>query len=125
MNGLDSSYIWALYQWEALTLPLSDLVSTLTFVTVIIGCVIAVCTFFFDRKNEAKTDEHVSTSLTTKLDFISEDIKDIKADQRVFQRDINDVRAIALDAKARADTANRRIDSFENDISARSKNHHQ
>ena len=106
-------------------MPLSELVSTLTFVTVIIGCIIAVCAFFFDRKNEAKSDEHVSASLSTKLDFISEDVKDIKADQRTFQRDINDIRAIAIDAKARADAANRRLDSFEADIPTQSKNHRQ
>lgn len=106
-------------------MPLSEIVSTLTFVTVIIGCVIAVCTFFVDRKNEAKDEEHSATSVSTKLDFISEDVKDIKADQRVFQRDINDVRAIALDAKARADAANRRLDSIEIDIPTQSKKQEQ
>lgn len=91
-------------------MPLTEIISIITFVTVIIGCVIAVCSFAVDRKNEAKHEEYTSASLSTKLDFISEDVKDIKADQRVFQRDINEVRTIALEAKTRADAANRRID---------------
>lgn len=91
-------------------MPLSETINTITFITVIIGCVIGICAFFFDRRGEAKKDEHSITAVSTKLDFISEDVKDIKADQRAFQRDINDVRTIAMDAKNRADAAHRRLD---------------
>lgn len=87
-------------------------VAAITFAIGIIGCVIAVTNFFADRSKEAKHDEHAITSVSTKLDFIGEDVKDIKADQRVFQRDINEVRGIALSAKERADAAHRRIDQI-------------
>lgn len=94
---------------------LDESIAMLTFVIAIIGCVIAVSSFYSDRRTEAKKDEHSITSLSTKLDFISEDVKDIKADQRAFQRDINEVRNIALSAKNRADAAHRRLDCIELD----------
>lgn len=87
-------------------MPLDELM----FVIGIIGCVVGVCTYFFNQRKEARGDEHAITAVATKLDFISEDVKDIKADQRSFQRDMNEVRNIALDAKSRADAAHRRLD---------------
>lgn len=87
-----------------------DGLTSITLTIAIIGCLIGVCTFFFDRNNDSKKDEHSITTVSTKLDFISEDVKDIKADQRVFQRDINEVRSIAINAEKRADAAHRRLD---------------
>jgi len=89
-------------------LPLDELM----FVIGIIGCVVGVCTYFFNQRKEARGDEHTITAVVTKLDFISEDVKDIKADQRAFQRDINEIRSIALNARDRADEAHRRLDSI-------------
>lgn len=89
-----------------------DGVAAITFAIGIIGCVIAVSNYFSDKGKQVKQDEHTITSVSTKLDFIGEDVKDIKADQRVFQRDINEVRGIALSAKERADAAHRRLDQI-------------
>lgn len=82
----------------------------LTFVIAIIGCIISVSGVSYRQRNEAKKDEHYITTISTKLDFISEDVKDVKADQRSFQRDINEIRNIAINAKERADAAHRRLD---------------
>lgn len=87
-----------------------DGAAAITFAIGVIGCVIAVTNLFSDKNKEAKGEEHTITAVSTKLDFIGEDVKDIKADQRVFQRDMNEVRSIALNAKERADAAHRRLD---------------
>lgn len=85
-------------------------ITLLTFVIAIIGCVLAVSGAGSRQRDEAKKEEHYITTISTKLDFISEDVKDVKADQRTFQRDIDEVRTIAMEAKSRADAAHRRLD---------------
>ena len=85
-------------------------ITLLTFVIGLIGCVLAVSGAGSRQRDEAKKEEHYITTISTKLDFISEDVKDVKADQRTFQRDINEVRTIAMEAKSRADAAHRRLD---------------
>lgn len=92
-----------------------DGLSSITLTIAMIGCIVGVCTFFFSRNDETKKEEHTITTVSTKLDFISEDVKDIKADQRVFQRDINEVRNIAINAEKRADAAHRRLDMLTGD----------
>lgn len=89
-----------------------DGTAAVAFVASIILCVIGVSNFYSNKSKDAKNEEHTITSISTKLGFIGEDVKDIKADQRVFQRDINEVRSIALNAKERADAAHRRLDSI-------------
>lgn len=85
-------------------------IALITFIIAIIGCIVSLSGVSSRQRNEVKNEEHYITTISTKLDFISEDIKDVKADQRTFQRDINEVRTIAMDAKMRADAAHRRID---------------
>ena len=87
-----------------------DGAAAITFAIGIIGCVIAVTNFFSGKSQEVKSEEHTITTVSTKLDFIGEDVKDIKADQRVFQRDMNEIRSIAINARERADAAHRRLD---------------
>lgn len=82
----------------------------MTFVIAIVGCIIAVAGAGSKQRDEAKKEEHYITTISTKLDFISEDVKDVKADQRAFRRDINEVRNIAMNAKERADAAHQRLD---------------
>lgn len=74
------------------------------------GLVMAVITLMMNNKKN--TDEHAKREGTvdSKLDFIGSDIKDIKADQRVIQRDISEVREIALQARNRAEAAHNRLD---------------
>lgn len=74
------------------------------------GFVIAIITLMLNSKKV--NDEHAKQEGTVgaKLDFIGSDIKDIKADQRIIQRDISDVRDIALRARDRAEAAHNRLD---------------
>ena len=74
------------------------------------GLLIAVVTLMLNSKKT--NDEHAKQEGTVgaKLDFIGSDIKDIKADQRIIQRDISDVRNIALRAQDRAEAAHNRLD---------------
>lgn len=85
-------------------------ISVLTFVIAIIGCVVAVSGVGSRQRDEAKQEEHHIATISTKLDFIGEDVKDVKAEQRVFQRDMNDVRKLAMRASERAEAAHRRLD---------------
>ena len=80
-----------------------------TFVGVV-GLLVAVATLMLSNKKT--NDKHAKREGTmgTKLDFIGSDIKDIKADQRVIQRDINEVRDIAIRARDRAEAAHNRLD---------------
>lgn len=84
-----------------------------TFISMFVGVgglVMAVITLMMNSKKN--TDEHAKREGTvdSKLDFIGSGIKDIKADQRVIQRDINEVRDIALHARDRAEAAHNRLD---------------
>lgn len=89
---------------------LDSSITVLTFVMAIIGCIVAVSGVGSRQRNEVKQEEHHITTISTKLDFIGEDIKDVKAEQRVFQRDMNDVRNLAMRASERAEAAHRRLD---------------
>lgn len=80
-----------------------------TFVGVI-GLLIAVATLMMNNKKNTDEAAKREGTMGTKLDFIGSDIKDIKADQRVIQRDINEVRDIALHARDRAEAAHNRLD---------------
>lgn len=84
-----------------------------TFVTTFVGIgglVVAVVTLLMSRRKQNDDASRQEASMSTKLDFIGSDIKDIKADQRIIQRDINEVRDIAMHAKESADAAHRRLD---------------
>lgn len=61
------------------------------------------------RHDSGKQDQH-NAEVVTKLDFIGEDVKDVKADQRAFQSQINDVRTIAINAYDKAESAHNRLD---------------
>lgn len=84
-----------------------------TFTTVIVAVlslVIAFATWVSKSKQDyGKQDAH-NASVLTKLDFISEDVKDVKADQRSFRQEINEVRNIATHASERAEAAHNRLD---------------
>ena len=88
-----------------------------TFVSMFVGIgglVVAVITLMMNNKKINDETAKNDATMGTKLDFISSDIKDIKADQRVIQRDINEVRDIAMHARDRADAAHNRIDRMQN-----------
>lgn len=84
-----------------------------TFVSTFVGIggfIVAIATLMTAAKKKNDEDSKTEATMGTKLDFIGSDIKDIKADQRVIQRDINEVRDIALHARERADAAHGRLD---------------
>lgn len=50
--------------------------------------------------------------MKTTLDFISNDLKELKVDVRSFNRDLQDVRTIAISAENEAKRANDRLDQL-------------
>lgn len=74
------------------------------------GFIIAAITLGMKSREGSKEEAEFDATIGTKLDFISSDIKDIKADQRSFRSEINDVRRIAVLAQERAEAAHSRLD---------------
>ena len=75
---------------------------------------VGVCIAFAGSLSNARKDSERAagriSEVIAKLDFISDDLKDIKADYRSVTRELQDVREIALKAAASADSAHKRID---------------
>lgn len=65
------------------------------------------------QAKDASETTRLLTEIKTSQDFTANDMKDVKADLRSFQRDLQEVRATASLAKASADKANQRIDDME------------
>lgn len=74
------------------------------------GLIIAIVTLMSNSKRNHEAVSKRDAETVTKLDFIGSDIKDIKADQHVIQRDLSDVRDIAIQARDRAEAAHKRLD---------------
>lgn len=87
-----------------------DVVVAVTATTAVIGCVIAVLGFFRTGRSDVKADGTLSGEILTKLDFMQDDVKDIKAEYRRTREDIDEVRGIAMHAQERADAAHNRLD---------------
>jgi outer membrane murein-binding lipoprotein Lpp len=86
--------------------------------TEVISLVIAfvgVCIAFAGSLGNARKDSERAagriSEVIAKLDFISDDLKEMKADYRSVTRELQDVRDIAVRAKASADSAHKRLDS--------------
>lgn len=85
--------------------------------TEIISLVIAfvgVCIAFIGFLGSARKDSEQAagrmSQVIAKLDFIADDLKDMKADYRNVMRELQDVRDIAVKAMTSADNANKRLD---------------
>lgn len=87
-----------------------DVAVAVSLTVAIIGCVLGVGTFLRGDRGEVKTDAAKNAEVITKLDFMSNDLKDIKADNRRTKSEINEVRQIAQHAQERADAAHNRLD---------------
>lgn len=76
---------------------------------------VGVCIAFMGSLSNSRKDSERAagriSEVITKLDFISDDLKDMKADYRRITSEMQEVREIAVQAKASAETANKRIDS--------------
>lgn len=78
----------------------------------IFGALVAFAVFMNTRRKDEGHRDSLFASINTKLDFIGDDLKDLKAQQRLSESRINEIREIAIDAKNTADTAIRRIDDI-------------
>lgn len=85
----------------------------ITFAIAIIGCVVGVSAWYYSRKDENDKAAREQSAIETKLDFISEDIKDTKAEIRAFRGDLNETKEIALKAYNKAEAAHVRIDQIQ------------
>lgn len=90
--------------------------------TEVISLLIAFCSICIafanslgNSRKDASAAEGRMTQVITKLDFISDDLKDIKADYRRVSVELQDVRDIAVKAQASAASAHKRIDSADID----------
>ena len=85
-------------------------VSTISIAIAIIGCLVGAAGWLRNTRADASQQKASESEIKTKLDFMSNDIKEVKVDIRSFNRDLQDVRTIAVAAKADAERANTRID---------------
>lgn len=72
--------------------------------------VFAILTFAFARSNDHGKREYWEGQTTNQLAGIADDLKDVKAWQRVTDQRINEVQIAANTAKERADAAHDRLD---------------
>ncbi len=86
--------------------------------TEVISLVIAfvgVCIAFMGSLSSSRKDSERAagrmSEVIAKLDFISDDLKDMKADYRRTMNELQEVRDIAIQAKASAASAHKRLDS--------------
>ena len=85
-------------------------VSTISIIIAIVGCLVGAAGWLRNTRSDAGQQKATESEIKTKLDFMSNDIKDVKVDIRSFNRDLQDVRTIAVTAEAEAERANTRID---------------
>ena len=85
-------------------------VATISIIVAIIGCLVGVSGWIRNAKSDAGHDGRENSEIKTSLDFIANDVKDLKVDVRAFNRDLQDVRTIAVSAENEAKRANDRID---------------
>lgn len=87
-------------------------VSTISVIIAIIGCLVGAAGWLRNTRTDASQQKAAESEIKTKLDFMSNDIKEVKVDVRAFSRDLQDVRTIAISAEAEAKRANSRIDNL-------------
>lgn len=92
-------------------------IATAVSVTIaVMSAVIALATYVRGGKHDISNDAAQDAEVITKLDFVINDLKDIKADGRRNKTEINEVRQIALHAQERANAAHNRLDRAGIDI---------
>jgi hypothetical protein len=84
---------------------------TISLIIAFLGVCIAFATSMSNARKDASKAEGRMGEIITKLDFISDDLKDIKADYRRISVELQEVRDIAVRAQASAASAHKRIDS--------------
>lgn len=82
-------------------------------IALIISAIVAlfgILTFAFARSGDHGKREYWEGQTTNKLDGIIDDLKDMKAQQRMTDQRMNEVRDMAMHAQERADAAHDRLD---------------
>jgi outer membrane murein-binding lipoprotein Lpp len=87
-------------------------VSTISIIIAIIGCLVGAAGWLRNARSDAGQQKAAESEIKTKLDFMSNDMKEIKVDVRSFSRDLQEVRTIAISAEAEAKRANNRLDQL-------------
>lgn len=87
-------------------------VTTISIIIAIIGCLVGAAGWLRNTRADASQQKATESEIKTKLDFMSNDIKEVKVDVRSFSRDLQEVRNIAIAAEADAKRANSRIDKI-------------
>lgn len=87
-------------------------ISTISIIIAIIGCLVGAAGWLRNTRTDASQQKAAESEIKTKLDFMSNDIKEVKVDIRSFNRDLQNVRTIAVSAEAEAKRANSRIDNL-------------
>lgn len=85
-------------------------ITTISIIIAVIGCLVGAAGWLRNTRTDASQQKAAESEIKTKLDFMSNDIKEVKVDVRAFSRDLQDVRTIAISAEAEAKRANTRID---------------
>lgn len=75
--------------------------------------VFAVLTFIFARSNDHGKREYWEGQTTNQLSAISEDVKDMKAQQRNYERQLIETKEIAILARQSANRAHKRLDAID------------
>lgn len=76
----------------------------------VLSLVVAFATWLGKTKQDSGQQNAHNASMSTKLDLIWDDVKEIKAEQRVVRQEIGEVRVIATRAEDLASAAHRRLD---------------
>lgn len=87
-------------------------INTISIIIAIVGCLVGAAGWLRNTRTDASQQKAAESEIKTKLDFMSNDIKEVKVDIRSFSRDLQDVKTIAIAAEAEAKRANTRIDRF-------------
>lgn len=86
---------------------------TIYLLIAIIGCVVGLAGWLRNAESDEKDQASDRAAIATKLDFISEDVKDTKAELRTFRTDLAETRSTASAALSSARAAHARIDAIE------------
>lgn len=98
-----------------------NITPAITILLAILSLIIAFATWLSKTKNDRGIDKAEDARVITKLEFISDDVKDIKADYRSFRTELNEVKTIAVHASERAEAAHNRLDRMDAGIEGSSK----
>jgi outer membrane murein-binding lipoprotein Lpp len=86
-------------------------IEVISVVIAFVGACIAFAGMLGNARKDSDRAAGRMSEVIAKLDFIGDDIKEMKADYRNVSTELKEVRDIAVRAKASADSAHKRLDS--------------